>query len=323
MERPLISVVIPFYNESGQPGRTLQAVSDVLVSKGVDYELLAVDDGSQDGTWEELLTLAEADGHLRLIRFSRNFGKEAALCAGLDKASGDAVIVMDGDMQHPPRYLPAMIDLWQEGYLVVEGVKTGRGKESFLSRMAAGSFYRLFRYLSGVQLKNASDFKLLDRQVVDYWKTIPEKDTFFRALSAWMGFKRISFPFEVEARTGGKSKWGFRKLVRLSVNALTGFSSRPLLLINSVGTFFLLAFLVLAIQTLVKYFLGKAATGFTTVILLQLLIGSLILISLGLIGVYIDSLFREVKARPRYFIAETYGEPPEKDQDHSHGGIRI
>ncbi len=322
-ERPLISVVIPFHNESGQLERTLRAVSDTLVSTGLDYELLAVDDGSLDGTWEELLALAQADKAIRLIRLSRNFGKEAALCAGLDQARGDAVIVMDGDLQHPPRYLPDMIASWQEGYQVVEGVKAGRGDESCLSRAAAGLFYRIFRKLSGIQLKNASDFKLLDRRVVDYWKTIPEKDTFFRALSAWMGFRRTSFPFVVEARAGGKSKWSFRKLVRLSVNALTGFSSRPLLLINSVGTFFLLAFFVLSVQTLVRYFRGRAATGFTTVILLQLLIGSLILISLGLIGIYIDSLFREVKARPRYFISESYGEPPVRDQDHDQGGIRI
>lgn len=312
-----IGVVIPFFNEADQAVLTLEVTQGVLEGTGLDYEILALDDGSRDKTWEVLMAYARQHPRVRLLRLSRNFGKEAALCAGLDQARGDAIIVMDGDLQHPPRYIPDMIALWQEGYQLVEGVKGSRGKESFLSKAAAGLFYRIFHRMSGVQLKNASDFKLLDRQVVDYWKTLPEKDTFFRALTAWMGFRRTSFTFDVEERPTGRSKWGFRKLVRLSVNALTGFSSRPLLLIPTIGTFFLLAFLVLSIQTLVHYFRGVAATGFTTVILLQLLIGSLILISLGLIGLYIDSLFREVKARPRYFIAESFGGP--QDQDHGRG----
>ena len=313
-----VSVVIPFYNEADQVGLTLEATEAVLKETGLDYEILALDDGSRDRTWEVLLDYAGRHPGIRLIRLSRNFGKEAALCAGLDQARGDAVIVMDGDLQHPPRYIPEMIALWQEGYQLVEGVKCSRGKESFLSRAAAGLFYGIFRKMSGIQLKNASDFKLLDRQLVDYWKTLPEKDTFFRALTAWMGFRRTSFSFVVDERPTGRSKWGFRKLFRLSVSALTGFSSRPLLLIPTLGSFFLLAFFVLSIQTLINYFRGLAATGFTTVILLQLLIGSLILISLGLIGLYVDSLFREVKARPRYFIAEEFhggGQAIEEKQD--------
>lgn len=299
----LISVVIPFFNEEGQAAVTLTTVASVLESAGLSYELLAIDDGSTDGTWQALLELSQSRPEIRALRFSRNFGKEAAVCAGLDQAAGQAVVVMDGDLQHPPQYIPEMVQLWREGYEVVEGLKESRG-DGIFSRFAANLFYGLFRKMSGIQLKNASDFKLLDRKVVDFWKTIPEKDTFFRALSAWMGFRRINLPFVVQDRTDGKSKWGFRKLFRLSVSALTGFSSRPLILISSMGTFFLLAFFVLAIQTLVTYIGGRAATGFTTVILLQLLIGSITLISLGLIGLYIDSLFREVKARPRYLITE-------------------
>ncbi|MFA5585942.1 MAG: glycosyltransferase family 2 protein [Saccharofermentanales bacterium] len=298
-----ISVVIPFFNEEGQAAATLTEVASVLESAGLSYELVAVDDGSTDGTWQVLLELSQTRPGIRALRFSRNFGKEAAVCAGLDQAAGQAVVVMDGDLQHPPQYIPEMVQLWREGYEVVEGLKESRG-DGIFSRFAANLFYGLFRKMSGIQLKNASDFKLLDRKVVDFWKTIPEKDTFFRALSAWMGFRRINLPFVVQDRTDGKSKWGFRKLFRLSVSALTGFSSRPLILISSMGTFFLLAFFVLAIQTLVTYIGGRAATGFTTVILLQLLIGSITLISLGLIGLYIDSLFREVKARPRYLITE-------------------
>lgn len=312
-EKDFISVVVPFYNEAGQVAHSLETIANVLIEEDIRFEILAIDDGSTDATWEELLTLKKIHDRYRFIRLSRNFGKEAAITAGLDLAKGDAVIVMDGDLQHPPRYIPKMLRLWREGFDVVEGVKEKRGDTFFLSRIAANVFYKLFRKMSGIELKNASDFKLLDRKVVDSWKTIPEKDTFFRALSVWMGFRRSSFLFEVDERPVGKSKWGFRKLFRLSVNALTGFSSRPLLLISSMGAVFLVVFFILAIQTLVHYLRGVAATGFTTVILLQLLIGSIILISLGLIGIYIDSLFREVKARPRYFIADMT-ESPSKDE---------
>ncbi|HZK28759.1 MAG TPA: glycosyltransferase family 2 protein [Clostridia bacterium] len=312
-----VSVIIPFYNEAGQVNMTLETTEQVLLSTGLRYEILAIDDGSKDSTWEELISYAKTNAPIRLFRFSRNFGKEAAICAGLDRAAGDAVIVMDGDLQHPPRYIPDMISLWREGFEVVEGVKTARGRESAISRLFANLFYGLFGKLSGYKLKNASDFKLLDRKVVDSWKIFSEKGTFFRALSAWMGFKRVTFPFFVDERSTGKSKWGFRKLFRLSLNALTGFSSRPLLLINSMGAVFLLVFFILAIQTLVRYFRGQAATGFTTVIMLQLLIGSIILISLGLIGIYIDSLFREVKARPRYLMSEIVETPAIENVDES------
>ncbi len=308
MEQALISLVIPFYNEAGQAGQTLSATARVMKEAGLVYEILAVDDGSADETWETLIKAAQEDSCIRPIRLSRNFGKEAAMSAGLDAAKGDAVVVMDGDLQHPPRYIPDMVRLWQEGYEVVDGVKESRGRESVFSRLFASVFYGLFRRMSGLELANASDFKLLDRKVVDEWKKLEEKDTFFRALSAWMGFRRVTLPFTVDERPSGRSKWGFGKLVRLSVSALTGFSSRPLMLISSFGTFFLLVFFILAIQTLIRYFRGQAATGFTTVILLQLLIGSIILISLGLIGIYLDRLFREVKGRPRYLVAETFEE---------------
>ncbi len=313
----LISLVIPFYNEADQVDSTMEATEQVLRAAGLHYEIIAVDDGSEDGTWERLTARSRGNRAIRALRLSRNFGKEAAICAGLDQALGRAVIVMDGDLQHPPQYIPEMIRLWQEGFDIVEGVKVS-DESRLRNRLASSLFYAVFKKMSGIQLKNASDFKLLDRKVVDYWKTLPEKDTFFRALSAWMGFQRVSLPFVVGERKSGNSKWGFRKLLKLSISALTGFSSRPLLLISSMGTFFLLVFLGLSIQTLVRYFRGQAATGFTTVILLQLLIGSIILISLGLMGIYIDALFREVKARPRYFISEIMESLPPTGEDAGH-----
>jgi len=298
-----VSVIIPFFNEQTQIPLTIDTVRAVLDSTGETYEIIAVDDGSSDGSGDLLKSLAAAQPHMRVLAFSRNFGKEAALCAGLDAAAGDAVIVMDGDLQHPPRYIPEMLRLWREGYRVVEGVKAARGRESLMSRLNAALFYKTFARFSGYQLTNASDFKLLDRRVVNEWKQLGERETFFRALSSWLGFKRTTFSFEVAPRIRGDSKWSLFQLLKLSVNAITGFSAKPIYGVAILGGILLLIFLVLGIQTLVHYFLGQSIAGFTTVILLQLLIGGCVMSGLGLIGIYVGRIFEEVKARPRYIVA--------------------
>ena len=210
---------------------------------------------------------------------------------------------MDGDLQHPPQHIPEMIRLWQQGYDIVEGVKSTRGKEGFASRVNAQVFYGLFKLFSGYDLRNASDFKLLDRKVVQEWRKLGEHDTFFRGLSAWLGFKRAAFTFEVAARQTGGSKWSVYKLASLSLNAITGFSAMPLQFVTFLGIFLLIGSIVLAVQTLINWFSGHAAGGFTTVILLLLLIGGSIMLSLGLIGMYLARIFTEVKGRPRYILA--------------------
>ena len=300
----LISLIIPFFNEEEQMPLTLAACVSVLNDTGRNWEIIAIDDGSTDKGWQLLNSAAEKDNRIRAFHFSRNFGKESAICAGLDLAAGDAVILIDGDLQHPPALIPEMLELWDQGYEVVEGQKSDRGKESFISRFNASIFYGSFRCLSGYDLTDASDFKLLDRKVVDAWRDLPEHHTFFRALSLWLGFKRTNFSFDVAERKKGKSKWKVSGLFRLSLDAITGFSARPLYLISFLGFVLLLIFFVLGIQTLVNYFAGNSASGFTTVILLQLLIGGSILISLGLIGIYIGRIFSETKARPRYIISD-------------------
>ncbi len=300
-----ISVVIPFFNEEKQIPITVDALVPVLTSLGCDFEAVLVDDGSSDGTWAALRAACTADARLRAIRFSRNFGKEAALCAALDAADGDAVVVMDGDLQHPPAVIPEMVRLWRdEGYEVVEGVKSSRGRESLGSRLNAALFYSLFKRLSGFDLENASDFKLLDRRVVEEWRRLGERDTFFRGLSAWLGFRRAKVPFEVADRKAGKSKWSPFKLIRLSITAITSFSAMPLQIVSVLGGLLLVGSLALGIQTLVKWAQGSAASGFTTVILLLLLIGGCIMLSLGLIGIYLARIFDQVKGRPRYVVAE-------------------
>jgi len=300
-----ISVLIPFYNEEKQIPITLAGLRPILDALGCDYEAVLVDDGSTDGTWAALRSASAEDARIRSLRFSRNFGKEAALCAALEAADGDACIVMDGDLQHPPEVIPEMVRLWrEEGFEVVEGVKTSRGHESLASRLNAALFYGLFRRLSGFDLENASDFKLLDRRVVAEWRRLGEHDTFFRGLSAWLGFRRCKVPFEVAERKAGRSKWSPFKLVRLSLNAITSFSALPLQLVSVLGAVLLVLSLALGVQTLVRFLQGTAADGFTTVILLLLLIGGCIMLSLGLIGLYLARIFDEVKGRPRFIVSE-------------------
>lgn len=309
-----ISLLIPFYNEEKQIPLTLAVVTPILEATGFDFELVLVDDGSRDATWAVIQSASSADLRIHGIHFSRNFGKESAICAALDASTGDAVILMDGDLQHPPQHIPEMIRLWQDGYEVVEGVKVTRGQESLLSRLNAQVFYGLFHWFSGYDLRNASDFKLLDRRVVAEWRRLKEHDTFFRGLSAWLGFKRTTFPFEVAARETGGSRWSLFKLASLSINAITSFSMMPLQFISIIGTVMLVGSVVLAIQTLFNWFTGVAASGFTTVILLQLLIGGSTMLSLGLIGIYIARIFTEVKGRPRYIVGATTDERSAHEQ---------
>ncbi len=301
-----LCVLMPFYNEEEQIPITCKRMLEVLDPLKISYMLLFLDDGSTDGTWDAILAACEtAPDKVRGLKLSRNFGKEAAICAGLDAADADAVILMDGDLQHPPEHIPEMLRLWkEEGFDIVEGVKSSRGREKLSSRLNAFVFYGLFHKVSGFQLANASDYKLLDRKVVLKWREFTEHNTFFRGLSAWMGFRRTTFSFEVADRQTGASRWSFARLMQLSIDAITSFSAMPLRLITTIGMVFLLGSLILLVQTLINFFTGQAANGFTTVIVVELAIGACIMISLGLIGTYIARIFEEVKNRPRYIVSE-------------------
>lgn len=303
-----ISIIIPVYNEEKQIEETVGIILQILSGNEIDCEFVLVDDGSADGTWETITRLARNYSCVSAIKLSRNFGKEAAICAGLERARGDACLIIDSDLQHPPSLIPEMVRLWRtEGYDVVEGVKASRGKESFVTRIGASLFYKLLKLLSGYDLENTSDFKLLDRRVVEAWKRLGERNTFFRGMSTWVGFKRVSIPFNVSERKTGKSGWSFFKLLKLAIDAITSYSSVPLQVVTLIGVLFLLGSVVLGIQTLYKKFAGQALSGFTTVILLQLIIGSCLMISLGIIGTYLARIYDEVKSRPRYIVSEEIG----------------
>lgn len=313
----LLSVIIPFYNEEEQVLETVQVTRSVLEGiPEIDFELILIDDGSKDSTWLRMQEAALEDSRLHILGFSRNFGKEAAICAGLDHAKGDCAVLMDGDLQHPPQYIPEMLSLWQDGYEVVDGVKKERQKESRLGRWTANTFYNFFKKLTKYDLKDASDFKLLDRRVIDAWKELGEYNTFFRGLSAWLGYKRVTLEFEVADRMHGTSKWSFMSLFRLSVNALTTFSSAPLHIIVIMGAIFWLGAIILGIQTLVNFARGTAVEGFTTVILLLLVIGGSLMIALALIGKYIANIYDEVKGRPRYIISRDNKNLSSKNKAH-------
>ncbi len=302
MKQKLLSVILPAYNEKQNIERTAGVLASLLGEQGIPFELVFISDGSTDGTYEEILRLAEKDDRIRGAEFSRNFGKEAAIFAGLELSMGDACIVMDCDLQHPPQVIPEMYRLWQEGYEVVEGTKADRGRESIFHRMSAGMFYSVMSKMMRMDMRSSSDFKLLDRKVVNVLLGLQERNTFFRALSFWAGFKSAKVEYEVQKREYGSSKWSFRSLVKYAVSNVTSFSTIPLQIVTVLGMVSILFSLILAVQTLVKYLMGTAVEGFTTVILLILIIGGFIMISLGIIGHYLARIYEEVKGRPRYII---------------------
>lgn len=299
---PVLSIVLPSYNEQKNISNTAAILSGLLEKEQIDYELIFISDGSVDGTFQAVCGASAQNPRIKGVEFSRNFGKEASIFAGLQVAVGDACVVMDCDLQHPPELIPQMYALWQQGYQVVEGIKSNRGREGIFHKLFANLFYGMMSRLLRMDMKSSSDFKLLDRKVVDVLLELPEKSTFFRALTFWAGFDSTKIEYEVQKRQYGESKWSYRSLFKYAIQNATSFSTLPLQLVTFMGTISLLFSVVLAVQTLVKYFMGTAVEGFTTVILLILIIGGFIMLSLGIIGHYLARIYEEVKGRPKYII---------------------
>lgn len=300
-----LTVIIPSFNEEDNIKNTAKVIGDTLTEAKIEYDLLFISDGSTDNTFSIVEELASKDKRINGIQFSRNFGKEAAIFAGLEYATGDCVAVIDCDLQHPPKTLVEMYAKWEEGYEVVEGIKSSRGKEGLLHKMFVSVFYGIMSKLMKIDMNSTSDFKLLDRKAVEALLELPERNTFFRALSFWAGFKSTSVSFDVEERKAGKSKWSFSGLVKYAISNTTSFTTAPLKMVFGLGMILIVFSVILGIETLVNYFLGVAADGFTTVILLILIIGGCIMISLGVIGHYIARIYEEVKGRPRYIVSRT------------------
>lgn len=303
----MLSVILPSYNEEKMIPIAAQTISDILTRESIDFELLFIDDGSKDATWENITRAAQENKHVVGIHFSRNFGKEAAMFAGLEKAKGDCCAVLDCDLQHPPEKLVEMYRLWEEGYEVVEGIKEDRGEESGFHKFAANSFYGLISKATGMDMSASSDFKLLDRKVVDTLNALPERNVFFRALSFWVGYRKATVYYSVRERTEGESKWSTKSLIKYAITNIGSFSSAPLHLITICGIIMLVVSVVFGVISLVQKITGQALGGFTTVILL-LFSSSLIMICLGIVGYYIARIYDEIKGRPRYIISKTVGE---------------
>jgi len=301
----MISLVVPAYNEKACIESSVARIHAVMIGCCESFEILVIDDGSTDETWTLIDRISQEFSEVKGLRLSRNFGKEHAICAGMDEANGNAVILLDADMQHPPEFIPQMIQCWRdEDIEIVECVKSKRGKESLPAKACAHMFYGLMGHLSGIDFSGASDFKLLDKKVVEAWRSMGERNVFFRGMSAWVGFSRKQIEFEVADRHAGHSKWTQWSLFSLALKGITAFSTAPLRVVMVSGLLFCLFAFVLAINTLHQYIIGEAVSGFSTVILLILVVSSLIMLALGIIGEYIARIYEEVKGRPRYIISK-------------------
>lgn len=299
-----LSVIIPAYNEMFLIQKTAATIDKLLECSRILHEIIFVNDGSKDKTWEEISKACESNSNIRGISFSRNFGKESAMFAGLAEAKGDCVVVIDCDLQHPPEKIVEMYRLWEQGYEVVEGVKASRGKESGLHAFAAKCFYSIISSATKIDMSRASDFKLLDRKAVNVLLNMHEKNAFFRALSSWVGFKSIQIEYDVREREIGESKWSTKSLIKYALTSITSFTTLPMQIVTFLGGIMLVVTAIIAIVALVQKIRGLALSGFTTVIILQCFTGSVVMLSLGIIGFYISKIYEEVQGRPKYIISE-------------------
>lgn len=303
----MLSVVIPAFNEQDNIAAAVSRISHLLRHNNIPFEIIFVNDGSKDGTWDIIDSIASEHPEVSGISFSRNFGKEAAILAGLSAAEGECAAVIDCDMQHPPETLVEMYAKWQEGYEVIAGIKSSRSSERADRRMSAGIFYKIMSSSTGIDMSRSSDFRLLDRKAIQAILSLPERNMFFRALSSWIGYKTATVEFQVQERNHGKSKWSTLSLIRYALSNIISFTSAPMQIVTGLGLLTLMTAIIIGIQTLVKYASGTAVEGFTTVIILLLFIGSIIMICMGIIGWYIAQIYEEIKGRPRYIISDTAG----------------
>jgi len=309
VEPPYISCVVPAYNEARCITDFLPCLAKALAGLSPRYEIIVVNDGSRDQTSSLVASLCQGHSHIRLINLSRNFGKEAALTAGLDHVRGDVAILIDADFQHPIELIAIFLDRWREGYDMVYGVRESRADESPLKRLGAQLFYRLLNRLSSIEIPmDAGDFRLLDRKVIDALKAMPERGRFMKGLYAWVGFRSVSVPFAVQVRHGGHTSFGLRALVRLAQTGIVAFSDVPLRVWGVIG------FLISAISLLNALWIvfdtlvfGNTVPGWATLAVALMFLGGVQLISIGVLGEYLAGVFNEVKQRPTYLVADQIG----------------
>ena len=305
----MLSIVVPIYNESLNLDGFFARLIPVLDGTGEEFEVICIDDGSKDDSVAKLKLVNQADPRVKLLAFSRNFGKEAALSAGLANAAGHAVIPIDADLQHPPEMIPDMVAKWREGYDVVYAVRRERTGQSLLSRLQARAFYWLFEKLSEVKMpREVGDFRLLDRKVVDAINAMPERTRFMKGIFAWVGFRQVGIPYTQEERVHGESSFNLVRLLRFAFDGLVAFSDMPLRMWTVIGAvvsgFAFLYIVVRLVRTLVY---GIDVPGYESIIVTILFLGGVQLITLGIIGHYLGRVFNEVKGRPLYIVRERLG----------------
>ena len=300
-----ISLIVPCYNEESNIEPFYNAIVEVFHNlPEADFELMYVNDGSKDNTFSKIEELNKKDKRVKCVSFARNFGKEAALFAGIRNVTGDCTVVLDADLQHPPAVMIEMYKKWKEGFEVVEGVKTDRGKEGLFHKLFTKIFYGMISKAVGMDMKNSSDYKLLDKKVVAELANLKERNTFFRALSFWVGFNKTTVYYEVADRASGSSKWSAKSLIKYAINNVICFTYTPLQIVTVLGSLFILIGLGITIDAIITYILGTAASGFPTLIIILFIGFGAIMLSLGIIGVYIAQIYDEIKGRPQYIIGK-------------------
>jgi dolichol-phosphate mannosyltransferase len=305
----LLSVVVPVFNEVEGIARFHERCAAALAVTGLAYEIVYVDDGSRDGSWEALERLAAADTHVRLVRLSRNFGHQLAISAGLADAAGDAVVAIDADLQDPPELIPTLVARWRDGADVVYAVRRRRAGESRFKRATATAFYRMLHWLADVDMPlDAGDFRLMSRRAVDALLSMPEHDRFVRGMVAWIGYETASVEFERDPRFAGETKYPLTRMGRLALDGFVGFSMRPLRLATWLGLLVSATAFVLAVYFVIIHSLGRIPVqGWTSLAVLILLVGGVQLVTIGVIGEYLGRVYNEVRGRPLYLVRDRRG----------------
>lgn len=312
VEKPLLSVVVPIYFEEETINEFYSRIKSVLVSlePGLRHELIFVNDGSTDRSPAMLKELSEMDSSVRVINFSRNFGHQIAITAGIDNAAGDAVVVIDGDLQDPPEVIRGMVEKWWEGYKVVYGVRSVRKGESAFKLLTARLFYRLISKMSDVKLPlDSGDFRLMDRQVVDALGSIREENRYIRGLISWIGFSQYGLEYERDSRYAGETKFNLKKMLKFALDGITSFSDRPLRLSSKLGSLTTMLSFIFMVYIIISKMVNPESTipGWTSLLVVVLFLGGIQLVSIGVLGEYIGRIYRETKRRPLYVVAETWG----------------